>query len=187
MLGAVALAICTLFAVNLVLTGTASSIRHYLPWLLLVAWALYLLFWRPCLLIRVDGLGVHNILRDHDIPFSELTGVRVLQSVSFDTAAGRIASWGAPGAGKLGPRMHTGPDGARTMGPLPHTQSTVQSAWDAWERRQPIAGTHDGGSPIPGNAASQPGPQATVTTRWNAPAAVVGVLLAALAIAGALM
>ena len=175
-LGAAALAFCAFFAVNLLMTGTPASIWRFLPWLLLAGWGIVALLWRPRLLVRANGLSVRNILRDHDIPFSELTALRVMQNVSFDTTAGRIASWGAPGTGKLGPRMRTGPGGTRTLAAPPHTQTAVQTAWDVWER---------GPASQPGSA-SQSGSAAGVASSWNAPTAVVGVLLLSLAVASVL-
>lgn len=189
-LGAVALAFCAFFAVNLLLTGTPASIWHFLPWVLLAAWGVYVLLWRPRLLIHATGLSIRNILRDHEIPFSELTALRVMQNVSFDTTAGRIPSWGAPGSGKLGPKMLTGTGGARTMAALPHTQTAVQTAWDAWERGNTASLKHDGGTSSPADPPSQhgdqpgdqPGRRQKVVSGWNLPAVVVGVLLLVLAI-----
>lgn len=166
-LAAVVLAICAALAVNLVMAGTPDSIWHFLPWLLFVAWGVYVLLWRPRLLVRTDGLTVNNLLRDHDIPFSELAALRVVQSVSFDTTSGRIASWGAPGAGKLGPRRAgTGPAGLTA---LPHTQTVIQNAWDAWERNHGPLGldTPD---------------QRQVRSHWNLPVVVVGFILLVLGI-----
>ena len=183
-LGVAAMTLCAFFTLNLLLTGSAASIWQFLPWLLLAGWAFYVLLWRPCLIVAPDGLRVINILRGHTIPFSELTAVRVLQTVSFDTTAGRIPSWGSPGAGRLGPKVGTGADGSRTAS-LPLTQAKVQNAWDAWERdaHQPA---HDAGAPSADHPASQPGQAGKVESRWNLPAAVVGVLLAVLSLASAL-
>ncbi|ALV44365.1 hypothetical protein MB46_01365 [Arthrobacter alpinus] len=170
-LAVVAVVICGALSVNLVLTGTPSSIWEFLPWLLFVAWGIYVLLWRPCLLIRTDGVFIRNILRDHEIPFSALKAMRVIQNVSFDTTAGRIPSWGAPGAGKLGPKLSAGSGGLPL---LPPTQAAVQSAWDAWERRTESM-------PLRGHS-----PESTVTSSWNLPSGVVGVLLLVLSIASAL-
>ncbi|MBP2411804.1 hypothetical protein JOF48_000603 [Arthrobacter stackebrandtii] len=183
-LGVVAMALCAFFTLNLLLTGSAASIWQFLPWLLLAGWAFYVLLWRPCLIVAPDGLRVINILRGHTIPFSELTAMRVLQTVSFDTTGGRIPSWGAPGAGKLGPKISTGTDGSRNAS-VPLTQAAVQNAWDAWER----AGHHpapDAEAPSADHPASQPGQAGKVESRWNLPAAVAGVLLAVLALVSAL-
>ncbi|MDO5751976.1 hypothetical protein [Arthrobacter sp.] len=192
-LAAIAWGFCAFLALNLILTGTPASIWHFLPWLLLTAWGIHVLLWRPRLLIRSDGLAVSNILRDHKIPFGDLIAMRVLQTVSFDTTAGRIASWGAPGSGKLGPKMRTDARGARTAASLPYTQTLIQTAWDAWELSPTAKGKHDGGAPSPSLSSphvslgaqpgTQPGTQQGVASRWNMPTAVVGVLLAVLTLA----
>jgi len=159
--------LCGFFIVNLLLTGTPGVVLQFLPWLLLVAWGLYVLLWRPRLVIRADRLDVANLFRDHVIPFEDLLAVRVLQSVSFDTTAGRIPSWGAPGAGKLGPRMGSSAASGRVM-LVPATQERIERSLQAWE----TARTDDGGQ-----GAASAGPARGVSSRWNVPIAVVSVLL----------
>jgi hypothetical protein len=185
-LAVVVWSMCAFLTVNLVMTGTPAAIWHFLPWMLLIAWGIYVLLWRPLLRVRADGLTVRNILRDHDIPFSQLTAMRVVQSVTFDTTAGRVTSWGAPGTGKLGPRMKTGAAGARTLDTLPLAQTSVQAAWDSWERSHSATALHDGGTSPGGNPAPLSGPHHKVATRWNLPSVVVGVLALMLAGASAL-
>lgn len=176
-LAVVAWAICAFLAVNLVFAGTAAQMWKFLPWMLFIAWGLHVLLWRPQLLVRPGGLSVRNLLRDHEIPFSQLKALRVVQSVSFDTTAGRIASWGAPGASKLGRKLPPSP-GAPNIVSDPATKTAVQTAWDAWERSQPAPGM--------AGPSSQPGHPERVETRWNMPTAVVGVV-AVLLVAASLL
>lgn len=178
-LAGVVLAICAALAINLVMVGRPTSIWHFLPWLLFVAWGIFVLLWRPRLTVRPDGLTVNNLLRDHDIPFGALNALRVVQSVNFDTKAGRISSWGAPGAGKLGPRR--GSTAAAGLPSLPHTQTVIQTAWDAWERTH-NQGMHDAGTSSQPHRVSQPGQAGKVTSRWNLPVVVVGFILLVLGI-----
>lgn len=186
-LAAVAWAFCAFFAVNLLFTGSPLSIWHFMPWLFFVAWGIFILLWRPQLLIHPEGLSIRNLLRDHEVPFSELTALRVMQTVSFDTSAGRISSWGAPGAGKLGPKMLTGTGGVRTMASLPHTQAMVQAAWDSWEQSHTSLQQYDAGTSVPDHSGYQPGAQPKVTSKWNVPAAVAGVIVLILAILSTLI
>ncbi|WP_205787225.1 PH domain-containing protein [Specibacter cremeus] len=159
--------ICAFFAVNLLWTGTWTSIRTFLPWLLFAAWVLYVLLWRPCIVVDDDGVRVRNLLRDHAIPFDALVAVRVGQTVSLDTTAGRIPAWGAPGAGKLGPRVGArGATGETVRGD--DTQGVINRAWDAWDAAREA-----------GSRAAEPG--RTVRSRWNVPVAVVGLVLVILA------
>ena len=174
-LGAVTWTLCIFLSVNLILTGTVQAIWGFLPWLLLVGWTIYILLWRPCLQITSDSILVRNILREHTIPFSELTAVRVLQTTSFDTTAGRIPSWGAPSIGKLGPRALT----------VPHTKVVIQAAWDAWELRQPEMDDGAAAS-APHRPTAQPHPPTAVTRRWNVVPVVVGVLSVGLVLASVL-
>lgn len=184
-LAVVAWAICAFLSVNLVLAGTAAEMWQFLPWMLFIAWGLYVLLWRPQLLVRAGGLSVRNLLRDHDIPFSQLKAVRVVQSVSFDTTAGRIASWGAPGASKLGRKLPSAP-GIPDIASEPATKTAVQAAWDAWERNQPSPGMPDAGTSSAGAPLSQPGHPEKVETRWNVPTAVVGAIAVLLVVASLL-
>lgn len=161
--------VCGFFALNLLMTGTVADIWHFLPWLLLVCWLLYLVQWRPRLVIRADSLYVVNMVREHHIPFAALTSLRVGQGVVLQTTAGTIYSWGAPGTGKLGPRLGTTP---RTTGTGQQQGSRdarmhIEAACQAWEQ-----GT---------DCATQS--QREVSSRWDLPTAVVSVLLLILAVA----
>lgn len=176
-LAAVAGVICFLLTVNLVMTGTLEGIWKFLPWMLLIGWAIFVVLWRPRLQVHPNGFTVHNLLRDHDIPFSELTALRVVQTVSLDTTAGRISSWGAPGAGKLGPRRLAGSASGPLAVGVPGTQATLEAAWDAWERRQQDSAESDAGAATARPGTSQPGQAGRVETRWNLPVAVVSFLL----------
>lgn len=155
--------VCGFFALNLLMTGTVAAIWRFLPWLLLVCWLLYLVQWRPRLVIRADSLNVVNLLREHHIPFAALTSFRVGQGVVLQTTAGTISAWGAPGAGKLGPRLGTAPGTVNPVQPQgPYDARThIEAAWQAWEQ-------------LNDSAAQSPG---EVSSRWNVPAAVVSVLL----------
>ena len=86
-LGAVVLAICAALALNLIMAGTPSSIWHFLPWLLFVAWGMFVLLWRPCLLVRPDGLTVRNILREHirEQMYERLAGEHAPYNLKFVT------------------------------------------------------------------------------------------------------
>lgn len=196
-LAAAAWTFCAFFAVNLMLTGTTGTIWHFLPSLLLVAWGIYLLLWRPRLVVLAEGVAVVNILRVHRIPFGALRNLRVAQNVSLDTTAGRIASWGAPGAGRLGPGLGQGNSGhaARAGGrssaagaprnvQLPHSQTSIESAWNAWEQAASDRASASGGGPgraLPSDAAGS-----VVTSRWDAGSVVVTVVLVALVAASIL-
>ncbi|RAN70796.1 hypothetical protein B5P43_34720 [Bacillus sp. SRB_336] len=180
-LASVAWAFCAFFALNLLLTGTAASVWHFLPSLVLAAWAVFLLLWRPRLMVGADGLTVVNILRSHRIPFGALKAVRVAQSVSLDTTSKRIPSWGAPGSGRLGPRLGGRPGGSNRLPATAHTQAAIEAAWNAWEqaekdsaeKRDSAEKDRADGVPSAGDA-----PQA-VATRWDVGHGVVSLVLLA--------
>lgn len=169
-LATAAWAFCAFFALNLVLTGTAGAAWRFLPPLLLAGWAIHLLLWRPRLLVDASGLTVVNILRKHRIPFAALKAVRVAQVVYLDTTAGRIASWGAPGAGRLGSRPGARPGSSGPVHVTPHTQAAVDAAWNAWEQSA-LDRKYVAGAPSAGEATG------TVATRWDVGAGVVSIVL----------
>lgn len=176
---------CAFFAINLLLTGTPAAIWHFLPSLLVAAWALYVMLWRPRLLVTSDGLTVVNILREHRIPFSALKSIRVGQNVTLETTAGRIGSWGAPSAGKLGSRRDARSKGIPGAPVLSPTQAGIQRAWDAWEQlegdtlKPELARASADGSAIAG-------PTPRVESRWSVAVAVVSMVLVLLCVASAL-
>lgn len=174
-LASAAWAFCAFFALNLLLTGTAASVWHFLPSLALAAWAVFLLLWRPRLMVGADGLTVVNILRSHRIPFGALQAVRVAQSVSLDTTAKRIPSWGAPGVGRLGPRLGGRPGGSNRLPATAHTQAAIEAAWNAWERAEKDGAEKDSAAGVAsaGDAAQ------TVATRWDVGNGVVSLVLLA--------
>ena len=131
------------------------------PWLLLVAWTVYILLWRPRLLIRPDGLTVVNGLRTHWIPFSAMEDVNVAHSVSIRAGGRKIISWGAPmprGAMSAGREVFAGSK-FQTITPgndRLRAASTVDPSLDriarAWGKAQ---------------AVQTPGGSGAVETRWN--------------------
>ncbi|WP_288026299.1 hypothetical protein [Arthrobacter sp.] len=183
-LASAAWAFCAFFALNLLLTGTAASVWHFLPSLALAAWAVFLLLWRPRQMVGADGHTEVNILRSHRIPFGALQAVRVAQSVSLDTTAKRIPSWGAPGAGRLGPRLGGRPGGSNRLPATAHTQAAIEAAWNAWERAEKDGAAKDRAAKDRAAGVASAGDAAqTVATCWDVGNGVVSlVLLAAVAV-----
>lgn len=158
--------VCLLFAVNLVLTGTLDTVLRFLPWLVFAAWVLFLLFWRPCIVVAADRLRVINLIRQHSIPFGAVVSYRVMQTVTIETTAGRIASWGAPGITKLDARARRRPAAGTTQLPaVPRSQQVLDEAMASW---------HEAG----GTARGDP-----VRTVWAVPELVVGAVLLAASLA----
>lgn len=152
--------VCLFFAANLVLTGTPHIVLQYLPWLVFAAWVLYLFFWRPCLIVKADRMRVVNLIREHRIPFGAVLSYRVLQTVTIETTAGRIASWGAPGITKLDSRARRRPAIGTTQLPaVPRSQQALDEAMADW---------HEAG----GVSDDEP-----VTTAWALPELIVGAVL----------
>ena len=79
-----------------VATADWEALGTFTPWVLLVAWTVYIVLWAPRLVIRPDGLTVVNGLRTHWIPFSVMEDVNVGHSISIRADGRKIVSWGAP-------------------------------------------------------------------------------------------
>lgn len=101
---------CLVALVDGILRGTPGYILRDVLVVAAVSLAAWILFFRPRLIIREDGLRMINLIRSYDIPFASLTSWRVggVLQVEFrteDERVHKITSWGAPGLRKQRPQM----------------------------------------------------------------------------------
>ncbi|MFT4214091.1 MAG: PH domain-containing protein [Microbacterium sp.] len=67
-------------------------------------WFVWLLFWRPSVVIDGDGIRLRNILRDVTIPFSAVESVTTQFALTV-TASGRAyRSWAVPAPSSMNPK-----------------------------------------------------------------------------------
>lgn len=147
------------------------------PWLFLASWFVYVAQWRPLLRTDADGFELVNGLRDHRIPFAAVDDVEVRYTVVVRAAGRRYVSWGAPTPpGAFGSGFdHVSDLKSRPLSILPGNERISQKETTtgrdaivaAWQDAR-IAGL-TGGSGI-------------VSSSWNRPAIIVGIIAAGWAI-----
>ena len=141
------------------------------PWLLLVAWTVYIVLWLPRLILQPDGLTVVNGLRTHRIPFNVVEDVNVGHSVSISADGRKIVSWGAPmprgamAAGRevfAGSKFQTITPGNDRLRAAPAVDPARDRIVKALERAR---------------VAQKPGASGAVETRWHTLTVAFGVLV----------
>ena len=133
------------------------------PWLALIAWFAYLLLGRPCVVLTATGIELVNVLRVHFAPWQEVDGIRSRFQVRVDLTDGRmLRSWGAPTSSVDRPTV-------ADLRPSTSARHRVVPAHVIIER---FRAAHE-----------RVDPRATTTTRWDLPA-IVGSLVIAAACAG---
>lgn len=98
-----AVAVAVVCAAALVLTllqDGVSSFTGSLPWLLLVVWLVWAIFWAPE--IRVDDAGVHlvNVTRTLHLPWPAIQAVDTKWALTLITRYGKFSAWAAPVSGR---------------------------------------------------------------------------------------
>jgi hypothetical protein len=72
-----------------------------LPWLLLLCWAVWLLFWNPRVVVDDGGVHLVNIARTIDVPWPAISEVETKWALTLFTAYGRFTAWAAPAPGGM--------------------------------------------------------------------------------------
>ncbi|SDK90934.1 PH domain-containing protein [Arthrobacter sp. ov407] len=163
-------------------SGETKAVMDAAPWLVLVSWFVYVAQWRPCLRVDDDGFTLVNGLRDHRIPFDTVEDIEVRYAVAVRAAGKKYVSWGAPtppGSFESG-FQHVSDLKSRPYSVLPSnerfSQPTVTTGRDeiaqAWQDAR-VAGLRSS--------------DGTVTTTWNGPMIVVGVVVLLWVIVAALI
>jgi hypothetical protein len=175
MIWAIAAALTAWFAVS----GNWSAGATIVPWLALAAWLAYTTQWRPCLVIHQSGFDVVNLLRTHRIPFAAVTGIEIRHAVTIRAGSRRYVSWGAPTPpGAFGAGMELVRDWkTRPYGMLPSNERMAQPG-PAATGRDAIVRAWEESRPAGASTTA-----ATVTTRWNYAALILGILALAWCVA----
>jgi hypothetical protein len=167
------------------LAGRTEAAMAAAPWLFLASWFVYVSQWRPSLRTEVHGLELVNGLRDHWIPFGAIDDIEVRHTVVVRAAGRRYASWGAPTTpGAFGSGFsHASDLLSRPYGILPGTERIRQH--EAKTGRDAIVAAWQDARTA--GMAGTAGTAGTVTSSWNRPAIVVGILAAVWVILAALL
>lgn len=97
-------AIC-LFGLVIVLLqdGIGAAIRT-LPWLLLVAGAGWMVFWRPAVLVDDAGVRLINVTRTIQLPWPSIQRIDTKWALALTTAYGTFTAWAAPAPSRMSAR-----------------------------------------------------------------------------------
>jgi hypothetical protein len=79
--------------------SSADALR-WLPVLALFAASVYVLFWRPAILVDDTGVTVVNLIRDVHIPWRRLEALDTRFSLTLHSEERTVAAWAAPAPGR---------------------------------------------------------------------------------------
>lgn len=155
----------------LLLAGRTEAALAAAPWLFLASWFVYVAQWRPFLRTDAHGFELVNGLRDYRIPFEAVDDVEVRYTVAVRAAGRRYVSWGAPiPPGAFGAGFdHVSDLKSRPHGILPGNERISQKETKSG-RDAIVAAWQDA------RAAGLTGRAGTVSSSWNRPAIIVGII-----------
>lgn len=172
----------------LLLAGRTGAATAAAPWLAGLSLLVYLTQWRPRLIVDAEGFEVVNGLRRHRIPFAAVDDIEVRHTVTLTAGGKKYVSWGAPtppSAFAAG-FEHARDWKQRPFGMLPSNERMSQSepatGRDAIVRAWQDARHAAGGTCGAGDSADR-----MVTSRWNIPVLILGVLLAGWCLAAVIL
>lgn len=93
------IALCALAAIGMIGAGT-TMMWNVLPWLALVGFGGWAVYWRPE--VRVDAAGVHvvNVFRTFDVPWPAIDEIETKWALTLVTRLGTVKAWAAPAPGR---------------------------------------------------------------------------------------
>ncbi|TFC91019.1 MULTISPECIES: PH domain-containing protein [Cryobacterium] len=93
--------LCAALVTDATLRGRWDVALAALPAVALLLWAAWLVFARPCLRLRAEGLDVVNVLRTTSVPWGEVEDIALRHQVIVLTRSGeRLLCWGAPSSAR---------------------------------------------------------------------------------------
>lgn len=166
-------AFLALLLIDAIVRGSWDTVAAFFPPLALVGWLVFILLWRPAVIVGSDHVVIREILRTTTVPFANITDIRLSTVVSImaiapNGAARTYRPWNAPGM----PRRKI--DSGLTGGTRPesignHPAVELLRRWEKCSRDANTV-TGDGGSAAPGSTGAE-----STTTVWNV--SVLGVSL----------
>lgn len=93
------MAICAIAALSVIGAGVDAVVTVW-PWLALVGYVSWAVFWRP--LVSVDAAGVHvvNVFRTYDVPWPAIEAIDTKWALTLVTRLGTVRAWSAPAPGR---------------------------------------------------------------------------------------
>jgi hypothetical protein len=133
----VAVGFAALLVGDAVLRGAWSTVLAYLPPVLLVLWALWLVLWRTNVRALPDRVIVTNLVRIHDVPWDRVAEVRQRGQVTLELDDARqLVCWGGPFPSKPGiPRSSRRRPADSFAATLDHYRRSAPSSVEPVRRR----------------------------------------------------
>lgn len=158
-------AFLALLLVDAIVRGSWDTVGTFLPPLALVGWLVFMLLWRPAVIVESEHVVIREILRTTTVPFADITDIRLSTVVSIMAIATNGTTrtyrpWNAPGM----PRRKI--DSGLTGGTRPESVDNHP----AFELLRRWENNHQGS-----NLAKPTNTPGTTTTVWNL--GVLGVCL----------
>ncbi|MEQ9163633.1 MAG: PH domain-containing protein [Ilumatobacter fluminis] len=91
--------ICALAGLSVVGAG-ADALWQVWPWLALVAFGAWALYWRPEVEVNAGGVRVVNVFRTLDVPWPAITDIETKWALTLVTTLGTVRAWAAPAPGR---------------------------------------------------------------------------------------
>jgi hypothetical protein len=95
--GAIWVACAVALIAAVVATGWGAALL--LPWLLLLAGAVWAAFWNPRVVVDDGGVHLVNVTRTIDVPWPAVQAVDTKWALTLRTAYGSFTAWAAPAPG----------------------------------------------------------------------------------------
>lgn len=92
---------CLLAVVAVVTEGSVRDVIAVVPWLVLAAYVVWMLFWTPAVVVGDQGVRLRNLARTHDVAWSAIVAIRTRYNLVLVTPDGSYAAWAAPAPGVI--------------------------------------------------------------------------------------
>ena len=91
--------ICALAGLSVIGAG-ADAMWQVWPWLALVGFGAWALYWRPEVRVSAGGVQVVNVFRTFDVPWPAIDDIDTKWALTLVTSLGRVRAWAAPAPGR---------------------------------------------------------------------------------------
>lgn len=95
-------AFLALLLLDAIVRGSWDTVGTFLPPFALIGWLVFVLLWRPAVIVDDNSVVIREILRTTTVPFAQITDIRLSTVVAIMTVAPNGSSrtfrpWNAPG------------------------------------------------------------------------------------------
>lgn len=91
--------ICAVSGVSVIGAG-ADAVWQVWPWLALVGFGAWALYWRPLVEVNAGGVRVVNVFRTIEVPWPAITEIETQWALTLVTTLGTVRAWAAPAPGR---------------------------------------------------------------------------------------